>query len=101
LRQNSNADFKYLIDEIDEYNLLHENNFVSLNEEIRLKEKEIEEEREFQRENERRKKKGLKLLEKDELPLDEEEENDDPFLNESALIVSDMIQLNEGLTQVR
>jgi carboxyl-terminal processing protease len=101
LRQNSNADFEYLIDEIDEYNLLRDNNFVSLNEEIRLKEKEIEEEREFQRENERRKKKGLKLLEKDELPSDEEEENDDPFLTESALIVTDMIRLYERLTQIR
>ena len=84
MRQNSNADFEYLKDEIDEYNLLRDNNFVSLNEEIRLKEKEIEEEREFQRENERRKKKGLKLLEKDELPSDEEEEKDDPFLTETV-----------------
>lgn len=101
LRQSSDADFIYLKDEIDEYNLLDKNNFVSLNEEIRLKEKKIEEEREFQRENERRKNKGLKLLEKDEVPSVNEEEKDDPFLKESALIVSDMIKLNGGLTQIR
>lgn len=101
LRQSSDADFIYLKDEIEEYNLLDKNNFISLNEEIRLKEKKIEEEREFQRENERRKNKGLKLLEKDEVPSANEEEKDDPFLKESALIVSDMIKLNEGLTQIR
>lgn len=101
LRQSSNADFLYLKDEIEEYNSLHGNNYISLNEEIRLAEKEIAEEREFERENERRKQKGLKLLEKNEVPSNEEEEEEDPFLLESALIVSDMIILNDGLTQIR
>jgi carboxyl-terminal processing protease len=100
-RQSNDADFLYLNDEIDEYNLLKEKKYVSLNEMVRLKEKEIEEEREFQRENIRRKQKGLKLLEKNEVPSDEEEEDSDPFLRESALIVADMIKLNYGLTQVR
>ena len=100
-RQSNDADFLYLNDEIDEYNLSKEKKYVSLNEMVRLKEKEIEEEREFQRENIRRKKKGLKLLEKNEVPSDEEEEDSDPFLKESALIVADMIKLNYGLTQVR
>jgi carboxyl-terminal processing protease len=100
IRQNSDADFQYLIDEINEYNSLKENNYVSLNEDVRLKEKETEEEREFQRENIRRKKKGLKLLEKNEVPSDEEEEIDF-FLKESALIVADIIELNQGLTQIR
>ena len=101
LRQNSDADFIYLKDEIEEYNLLDKNNYVSLNEEIRTKEKKIEEEREFQRENERRKNKGLKLLDKDEVPAADEEEKDDPLIIESAHIVTDLIKLNEGITQIR
>jgi carboxyl-terminal processing protease len=101
LRQNSDADFIYLKDEIDEYNLSTRSNYVSLNEEIRKKEKKNAEEREFQRENERRKNKGLKLIEKDEVPTVDEEEKDDPFLTESAYIVSDLIKLNAGITQIR
>jgi len=101
LRQSGNADFIYLKDEIEEYNLLDKNNYVSLNEEIRTKEKKIEEEREFQRENERRKNKGLKLLDKDEVPAADEEEKDDPLIIESAHIVTDLIKLNEGITQIR
>ncbi|MBT8381515.1 MAG: carboxy terminal-processing peptidase [Ignavibacteriaceae bacterium] len=101
LRQKNNPDFEYLMYEIEEYKLQQEKQFVSLNENLRLKEKEIEEEREFQRENIRRKKKGLKLLDKDEVPSEEEVDEDDPFLKESALIVTDLIYLNKGLTQIR
>jgi len=101
LRQNSDADFIYLKDEIEEYNLSLSSNYVSLNEEIRKKEKKDEEEREFRRENERRKNKGLKLIEKDEVPAVDEEEKDDPYLTESAYIVSDLVRLNAGITQIR
>jgi carboxyl-terminal processing protease len=100
LRRNDDADFDFLKEDIEEYKKSHEKIYVSLNEEIRLKEKEKEEQREFERENERRKRKGLKLLDKDEVDIEEDDE-EDSFLRESALIVTDMIRLSEDLTQIR
>jgi carboxyl-terminal processing protease len=100
-RTNNNPEFDYLQDDILEYKEAMQKNSLSLNEKVRLKEKENKEEKEFQRENERRKIKGLKLLEKGETPPEDEEDDSDIFLNETALIITDMIRLSSGLSQVQ
>jgi carboxyl-terminal processing protease len=89
-RIQSNIEFDYLNADIEEYKTEKEKKFISLNEEIRKKEKEVEDEREFQRENERRKNKGLELLQKGETGS-EKVEVEDPLLHESAYILSDLI----------
>lgn len=99
-RRNADPEFQYLKEDINSYKQSKQNNYVSLNEEVRKRKKEAEDEKEFQRENERRMKKGLKLLQKGEVPEKSNEEND-IFLTESAMIVTDMINLSKGLTQVR
>ena len=99
-RRNDDPEFQYLLDDIKEYNETKNQKFISLNEEVRKQKKEAEDEKEFQRENERRQKKGLKLLDKDEVPEKSEDEND-IFLTETAMIVTDMINLSGGLTKLR
>ena len=99
-RINADPEFQYLIDDIKEYNETKNQKYISLNEEVRKQKKEAEDEKEFQRENERRQKKGLKLLDKDEVPEKSEDEND-IFLTETAMIVTDMINLSGGLTKLR
>ncbi|WP_348342041.1 carboxy terminal-processing peptidase [Ignavibacterium sp.] len=94
-RTINDPDFQYLIDQIKEYRESRNQKMVSLNEEVRRKQKEADEERKFQRENELRKKKGLKLLEKGEVP-DEKSDSTDYILNESAKILSDYITLSVG-----
>lgn len=94
-RTGNDPDFQYLIDQIKEYRESRNQTMVSLNEEVRRKQKEADEERKFQRENELRKKKGLKLLDKGEIP-DDKLDNTDYILNESAKILSDYIMLTIG-----
>jgi len=100
LRQQNDPDFELLKADIEDYNISKKTKYTSLNEEIRRTEKEIEENRDFERENKRRQKKGLKLLEKGEID-EETEAEEDAFIRESALILSDLIQLSDGLTQAR
>jgi carboxyl-terminal processing protease len=99
-RREEDIEFQFLLEDIEEYRKAKAQKFISLNEEIRKKKKEADEEIEFQRENERRQKKGLKLLDKGEVP-DEKEEEEDIFLTETAMILTDMIDLSDGLTQIR
>ncbi|MGQ9643534.1 MAG: carboxy terminal-processing peptidase [Ignavibacterium sp.] len=94
-RTENDPDFQYLIDQIKEYRESRNQTMVSLNEEVRRKQKEADEERKFQRENELRKRKGLKLLDKGEIP-DDKLDNTDYILNESAKILSDYIILSIG-----
>jgi len=94
-RTSTDPDFQYLIEQIKEYRESKNRTVVSLNEEKRRRQKEIDEERKFQRENELRKKKGLKLLDKGEIP-DDKTDNTDYILNESAKILSDYIMLSVG-----
>ncbi len=94
-RTLNDPDFQYLIEQIKEYRESRNQKMVSLNEEVRRKQKEADEERKFQRENELRKKKGLKLLDKGEIPEDKLD-NTDYILNESAKILSDYIVLSIG-----
>ncbi|MGB5289356.1 MAG: carboxy terminal-processing peptidase, partial [Ignavibacteriaceae bacterium] len=99
-RRNNNFEFQYLKEDIQEYKISKNQKYLSLNEALRKQKKEEDDEKEFQRENERRKLKGLKLLEKGEVPEKIDEEND-IFLTETAMIVTDMINLPEGITKVR
>lgn len=99
-RINNDPEFQYLIDDIDEYITSKDEKFFSLNEQVRKLKKEAEEEEEFQRENERRKRKGLELLDKGEV-AEKTDDEEDIFLTETAMIVSDMINLSDGLTQIR
>jgi len=95
-RTESDPEFDYIKEDIFEYRESIKNNYLSLNEEIRKREKEELEEKRFQRENERRKIKGLKLLEKGETPPEDEGDIPDAFLNESAHIIADLIELSIG-----
>ncbi len=99
-RRDSDIEFRYLYEDIEEYKDTKNQRYISLNEDVRKQKKEAEDELEFQRENERRQIKGLKLLNKGEVPDKNDEEND-IFLTETAMIVTDMIGLSGGLTQVR
>ncbi|MFC2094046.1 carboxy terminal-processing peptidase [Bacteroidota bacterium] len=95
-RRETDPEFDYMREDIEEFKKSNEDNFISLNEDVRRKEKEEREEKRFQRENERRKIKGLKLLDKGETPPEDERINNDPFLNESAHIIADFISLSIG-----
>jgi len=95
-RRETDPEFDYLQEDIEEYKKSIGDNYISLNEDVRRKEKEERDEKRFQRENERRKIKGLKLLEKGETPSDDEKIDIDPYLNESAHIIADFITLTIG-----
>jgi carboxyl-terminal processing protease len=99
-RRNSDIEYRFLLEDIEKYKETRNQRYISLNEEIRKQKKEDEDDLEFQRENERRQKKGLKLLNKGEVQ-EKKSEDDDIFLNETAMIVTDMVGLSENLTQVR
>jgi len=99
-RRSNDPEFQYLKEDIQEYKISKNQKYLSLNEAVRKQKKEDDDEKEFQRENERRKLKGLNLLEKGEVPEKSDEEND-IFLTETAMIVTDMISLPEGITKIR
>jgi carboxyl-terminal processing protease len=99
-RRNNDPEFQYLNEDIQDYKNSKNQKYLSLNEEVRKQKKDEQDEKEFQRENERRKRKGLKLLEKGETPEKSDEEND-IFLTETATIVTDMINISSELTKVR
>jgi len=94
-RMTQSAEYSYLIEDINEYKEQREKKTISLNEEVRKKEKEDLEENRFQRENERRKIKGIKLLDKGE-KIPPADEKDDFLLNEAGHILIDLIKLSVG-----
>jgi carboxyl-terminal processing protease len=87
--------FDNILEDIEEYNEDNSQQYVSLNEETRKKEKEQLEDKRLQRENERRKNKGLKLLNKGE-KINLDHTDDKPELLESAKILADMITMTVG-----
>lgn len=99
-RRNADPEFQYLLEDITTYKQSRNQRYISLNEEVRNQKKEANDEKEFMRENERRQRKGLKLLDKGEVP-EKNEDEDDIFLTETAMIVTDMINLSGGLTKLR
>ena len=99
-RRTADPEFQYLLEDIMTYKQSRNQRYISLNEEIRNQKKEADDEKEFLRENERRQRKGLKLMEKGEVS-EKTENEDDIFLTETAMIVTDMINLSGGLTKLR
>ena len=98
-RMKDDIEFQFLIDDINSYNRSKNKNYISLNADVRKQEKEAKEEKDFERENERREIKGLKLLDKGEVPEKIDDEKD-IYLNETAMIVTDMINLSGRITKV-
>ena len=92
-RISTNKDFQYLLEDIELYKENKEKTFLSLNEDIRKKEKEKEEQRKFEREG-KIQEEGAELLE-EETPQIENKRND-YLLEESAKILSDLILLTIG-----
>jgi len=99
-RRENDLDFQFLGEDIELYKKSRNDKYISLNSDKRKQEKEAEEEKEFQRENERREANGLKLLNKGEVP-DEKEDTKDIYLTETAMIVTDMINLAGRTTEIR
>jgi len=99
-RRNTDPEFQYLLEDIVTYKYARDQRYISLNETVRNQKKEADDEKEFIRENERRQRKGLKLLDKGEVP-EKNADEDDIFITETAMIVSDMINLSGGLTKLR
>jgi carboxyl-terminal processing protease len=95
VRMEESPEFDNLVEDIMNFKEEHNRKSISLNEEIRKKEKEADDEEKFERENERRQNKGLELLEKGETSPDEEEPVD-LLLNESANILADLINIQVG-----
>ncbi|GAB4298921.1 MAG: carboxy terminal-processing peptidase [Ignavibacteriaceae bacterium] len=94
-RISNEPEFKILLDEIQEFKQRQNKKLISLNEDVRKKEKEAEEKRKFERENARKNLKGLTLIEKGEV-VAERKSNDDPILDETARILADFIELSIG-----
>ncbi len=94
-RFDKSPEYDYLMEDIDEFKEAQNKKYVSLNEEVRKKEKDELEEKRFQRENERRKLQGLTLLKKGEKPA-ADTSKDDPILDETGQILSDLIQSTVG-----
>lgn len=99
-RRENDLDFQFLVEDIESYKESRNDKYISLNSDIRKQEKEAEEEKEFQRENERREANGLQLLDKSEVP-DKKENPNDIYLDETAMIVTDMINLAGRTTENR
>ncbi len=94
-RANSDPEFEYLLNQIEEYKISRDQRIISLNEQKRKKEQDEKEERKFKMENEYRIKKGMAPIEKgDKTNSVKEIENDYP-LNESGRIIIDMLSLTK------
>ncbi len=91
-RISDDPEFDQYLEDVKEYKEAHAKKFVSLNEDVRKKEKEADEEKKFQAENARRKKEGLKLLKKGETSPEDKDKND-PLLDETGQILGDYIAL--------
>lgn len=95
-RITTDPEFDFLLEDIQLYKESKSKKLISLNEQVRRKEKDESEERSFKRENERRKLKGLTLLKKGEIDTTKKEDENDPILYESGNILVDLIDLSIG-----
>ncbi len=85
-----NPEFAYLYEDIEEYQEIKDRDYVSLVEKERLADKEEQEAQDLTRTNERLKRLGKEAVETlDDLP--EELDEIDPFLEETALIMLDVV----------
>jgi carboxyl-terminal processing protease len=90
-RIGNEPEFNYLYSDIEEYNQRKDKKFVSLNEKVRIAEKEDNKKKELARINERLKRFGFEKVESLEDDLPETIEELDPFLEETAHIIADLI----------
>ncbi len=91
--KNNDPEWQEYMDEVNDYKEAHAKKYISLNEEVRKKEQDELEQQKFERENEIRKSKGLKLLQKGEVPKVDDTSKDDPLLDETGHIMADYINL--------
>ncbi len=97
MRMSGNIEYQQMLQEIKEYRESRDRFSISLNLDKRKNEKLESENKKFERENELRKAKGLKLLEKGEISEEDENENEKDFLlKESAAILADLILQKVG-----
>ncbi len=94
-RIKNSPEFQDLIANTMDYKKSLNKKYISLNEELRKKEKDEAEAKRLARENALRKKEGLKLLKKGEVPS-ETKKAKDAELNESGYILSDYILMTVG-----
>jgi carboxyl-terminal processing protease len=91
----TDKEFRYLIEDINEYLDNNDVKSLSLNFVERKTKRQVREDKILSRENKRRLEKGLKAIAKlDE--IDEDEDQPDPRLEESAEILQDLILLYDG-----
>ncbi len=95
-RINSSPAFDDIKEDIKEYKLKKEKNYISLNEEIRKKEKEENDKRKLNKDNENDE---VDLVGNEEVK-DDKNEKPDAYLLESGMIITDMIRLKNELTKI-
>ncbi len=91
----TDKEFRYLIEDINEYLEHSDTKAVSLNLVKRKTKRELKEEKILQRENKRRLAKGLEAVTSID-DIEEDEDRPDPRLEETAEILDDLIQLIDG-----
>jgi carboxyl-terminal processing protease len=90
-----NPEFRYLMEDIEQYKRKKEEKYISLQEAKRKQEREKLEAQRLARVNERRKAKGLEPLKKgDEIPRDEN--SPDALLDEAGNVLADLISLQNS-----
>jgi len=97
-RKQVEPEFAYLDQDIATYKSEKDKAFISLNEKVRIAEKEKNKTLELARLNERLKRFGFEPVESLDADLPEKLEELDPFLEESARIVADLISLGHFAT---
>ncbi|GAB2993621.1 carboxy terminal-processing peptidase [Psychrosphaera aestuarii] len=90
-RIKNEPEFEYLFKDIKEYKANKDKNYISLNEAERIAEREKNKSERLIRINERLKRFGLDAVESVDADLPKQVEELDPFLEESARIISDLI----------
>lgn len=90
-RIKNNFDFNSMISDIENYKLNREKKFISLNEEVRRKEKEAEEQKKFESDVVNQNS-DVELIE-DEIMVDKNQKMKDYLLEEAGLILTDFIML--------
>lgn len=93
-RIKDDKDFNSLIQDINEYNINKNKTYVSLNENVRKKEKEEAEQKKFQKDIENKDDQNLELLDNETPKIKSDQK--DYILDETAKIVADFILLSVG-----
>ncbi|MCP3674030.1 MAG: hypothetical protein GY829_06120, partial [Gammaproteobacteria bacterium] len=94
-RITTDKEFRYLIDDINEYLEHNDDKSLSLNFDKRKAKRKEREDKVLTRENKRRLEKGLEIIASID-DIDEKDDKPDPRLNETAEILQDFIQLLDG-----